>query len=191
MAHAGLMAEFVLQVQDIDEQGKDYTFALEPAWLDTALAESTLHRDPAAAPGRLEIHAQRNQNEIFVRGAADVDLLVECARCLSDSPLRVHTEITALLSQGDDADLPQEIELDAEDLDRARFTGHEVVLDALVREHLLLEAPMQPLCKPDCPGIEVPKHLRPPPADFGGEGAIDPRLAPLQQLKAKLSGDKT
>lgn len=185
------MAEFVLQVQDIDEQGKDYTFALEPAWLDSALAESTLHRNPAAAPGRLEIHAQRNQNEIFVRGMADVDLLVECARCLSDSPLHVHTEITALLSQGDDADLPQEIELDAEDLDRARFSGHEVVLDELVREHLLLEAPMQPLCKPDCPGIEVPKHLRARPEDFGGEGAVDPRLAPLQQLKAKLSGDKT
>jgi uncharacterized protein len=185
------MAEFVLQLKDIDEQGKSYQFALEPAWLDSALAESPLHRNPAAAPGRLEIHAQKNQNEIFVRGRADVDLLVECARCLNDSPLHVHTEITALLSQAADEQLPEEVELDSEDLDRARFVGHEVVLDELIREHLLLEAPMQPLCSPDCPGIEVPKHLRPRAEDFGGEGAVDPRLLPLKQLKAKLSGDKT
>lgn len=113
-----------------------------------------------------------------------------CSRCLNDAALHVHAAITALLSQGKGHDLPQEIELEEQDLDRARFVGHEVVLDELVREHLLLECPMQPLCAPDCPGIEVPTHLRPRPEDFGGAGEIDPRLLPLKQLRAKLSGDK-
>jgi uncharacterized protein len=181
------MAEFVLQIQDIDEQGKDYAFELTSKWLDQALVDSPLRRDPSKQPGRFELHAQKNEREIFVRGTAEVDLTVECARCLRDTPLHVETRITALLSQADQHGAPEEVELDAEDLERARFVGHEVVLDELVREHLLLECPMQPLCAPDCPGIEIPERVRPPSEDFGGD--VDPRLLPLKQLRAKLSGN--
>jgi uncharacterized protein len=61
------------------------------------------------------------------------------------------------------------------------FSGDEIRLDDLVREHLVLEIPMQPLCRPDCPGIDVPeaikgpKHLEAHPA----APDLDPRLAPL------------
>jgi uncharacterized protein len=184
------MAELVLQLQDIDEVGKDYAFELTPGWLDQALADSPLRRDPAAGPGRLQIHAQKNGAEVLVDGEAEASLLMACSRCLNDAPLHVHADITALLSQDRGEALPEELELETEDLDRARFAGHEIVLDELVREHLLLECPMQPLCSPECPGIEVPEHVRPKPEDFGGEGQIDPRLLPLKRLRAKLSGDK-
>ncbi len=183
------MAEFVLKVQDIDERGKDYEFPITGAWLDTALVETPLRRDPAHGDGRFELHAQRNEGEILVRGELTADLLVECSRCLSDTPLHVQTDVTALLSQAGHHDLPEEIELDPEDLDRAHFSGHEVVLDELVREHLLLECPMQPICGAGCQGIQVPAHVR-PPAEAFGEGRVDPRLSPLQQLRGKLSGKK-
>jgi uncharacterized metal-binding protein YceD (DUF177 family) len=88
--------------------------------------------------------------------------------------------------------LADELELNEEDLVRqpARFEGNELVLDDLVREHLVLECPMQPLCSTSCPGIEIPEHVRPRSEDFGGKDAVDPRLLPLQELKAKLSKDK-
>jgi uncharacterized protein len=184
------MAEFVLQLQDIDDAGKDYEFGISPEWLDEALSGTPLQRDPAQGPGRLRVHAQRNGSEILVKGDVEAKLLVECGRCLGDTALHVHTEMTALLTSGDADGLPQELELTAEDLDRARFTGHEVVLDELVREHLLLECPMQPLCSETCPGIPIPERLRGKPEDFGGDGTIDPRLMPLKQLRAKLSDDK-
>jgi uncharacterized protein len=182
------MFELVLQVQDIDERGKDYDFELTPSWLDAALSETALKRNPNAEGGRLHVHAQRNGADILVTGKVDASLLVECGRCLQETPLPVHAEIAALLSPGDD-DLPEDLELAAEDLDRGTFVGHELALDDLVREHLLLECPMQPLCSPDCAGIEIPAKVRPRPEDFGA-GATDPRLLPLQQLKAKLSGGK-
>lgn len=183
------MAEFVLKVQDIDDRGKDYDFPVTGEWLAEALADTAVRRDPAHDRGRFQLRAQRNGGEILVRGRLKADLLVDCSRCLTDTKVTVDTEVTALLSQADPHDLPQEIELEPEDLDRARFVGHEVILDELVREHLLLEAPMQPLCSAACQGIEVPKHVRPPSEDFG-EGRVDPRLLPLQQLKSKLSGKK-
>src|SRR4030065_464925 len=102
------MAEFVLNVHDIDEDGKDYSFPLTASWL---------HRPLAGLAARAR----------GLRPEAD------------------------------------ELELTPEDLDREFFTGDRIVLDDLVREQLILEAPMQPLCRQDCPGIPVPAHLRPPP----------------------------
>jgi uncharacterized protein len=182
------MAEFVLKVQDIDERGKDYDFPVTGEWMDRVLVDTPLRRDPAQGDGRFELHAQRNGEEILVRGQLTADLVVECSRCLSDAPLHVETPVTALLSQ-DDEDALEEIDLAPEDLDRARFVGHEVILDELVREHLLLECPMQPLCAPGCQGIAIPAKVR-PPAEAFGEGRVDPRLSPLEQLRDKLSGKK-
>jgi uncharacterized protein len=186
------MPELVLQVHDIDDRGTDYDFELTPVWLDAALADSSLRRDPSTGSGALHVHAQRNGREILVTGDVDATLLVPCARCLGDAKLPVHAALTALLVPGTKADLathPEETELEEDDLDRAYYEGHEVVLDDLVREHLLLEAPMQPLCSADCKGIEIPERLRPPADDFG-DGKTDPRLRPLEKLRARLSGDK-
>jgi uncharacterized protein len=184
------MPAFVLQLQDIDETGKDYTFELTPEWLDAALADSPLRRDPSAPPGALQVHAQKNGHELLVHGKARADLLTECSRCLNPAPLPVRADITALLTQASPSYPAQVMELEAEDLDRVPFAGHEVALDELVREHLLLECPMQPLCSSQCPGIEVPQHVRPRPEDFSDGTGVDPRLMPLKQLKDKLSGNQ-
>ncbi len=186
---APTMPELVLHVTDIDEIGKDYDFDLKSAWLDAALQDTPLRRAGQGEVGHLRVHAQQNGQEYLVQGQITAALETDCCRCLGPTPLEVDTELTALLSPGAMGELPEEIELDAEDLDRVRFTGPDIVLDDLVREQLVLECPMQPLCRPDCAGIPVPKHVRPRPEDFGPEG-VDPRLAGLEQLRAKLSDDK-
>jgi uncharacterized metal-binding protein YceD (DUF177 family) len=70
-------------------------------------------------------------------------------------------------------------------LQRETFTGNDIAVGDLLREHLVLEVPMQPLCSEACQGIPVPQHLRPPEDTFGPstDGAVDPRLAPLQRLR--------
>jgi uncharacterized protein len=72
---------------------------------------------------------------------------------------------------------------DGEDVPREEFSGNEIPLDELVREHIVLELPMQPLCGDACPGIPIPAHVRPPADVFAEPGAVDPRLAPLQRLR--------
>jgi uncharacterized protein len=181
------MRALVLPVHDIDEQGKDYAFALSGAWLDEALAGTPLRAAPSAEPGALEVHAQRNGVEFLVHGEARADLVVDCVRCLGDVPLPVRVPLSTLLSPRKDGDASHEVEADEDEVERGYYEGHELVLDDLVREHFVLECPMQPLCSPDCKGIAIPEHLRAKTQDFGGEGSIDPRLAPLNQLRAKLS----
>jgi uncharacterized protein len=71
-----------------------------------------------------------------------------------------------------------ETELDGDEADTDTFDGEEVVLDRFVREAILLESPIFPLCSEACEGIR-------PASDsaLGSEGAVtDPRLLPLLEL---------
>ena len=186
------MAEFVLNVHDIDEDGKDYSFPLTPAWLDVALAGCELRADTSGGlgVGAVAVHAQKSGADIVVNGTVHATLVAQCNRCLADAPVAIVAPVVALLTArgpGLRAE-PDELDLTPEDLDREFFTGDRIVLDDLVREQLILEAPMQPLCREDCPGIAVPEHLRPPPdvaATDGPGRPMDPRLAPLLALKQK------
>jgi uncharacterized protein len=83
----------------------------------------------------------------------------------------------------------QEYEFSSIEADTDTFDGETVVLDPFVREAILLELPNFPLCSEECAGIRAPAV----PA-FGRSGGtpVDPRLAPLGALRAKLasmSGD--
>ncbi|MDH5673851.1 MAG: DUF177 domain-containing protein [Myxococcales bacterium] len=178
------MPEIVLHASDIDDSGKDYDFELDTAWLAGTLADTPL--SPAGGPGLLHVRAQKNGTEFLIRGELRAELVTECCRCLGPAAVSVDSELTLLLSPDDGRAPPLEFELEASDLDRAHFTGSDLVLDDLVREHLVLECPIQPLCAEDCAGIEVPEGVRPNPEDFGEGDGPDPRLAPLAQLRDKL-----
>ncbi|HET8936097.1 MAG TPA: DUF177 domain-containing protein [Polyangiales bacterium] len=194
------MAEFVLHVQDLDEAGKDYAFELSHAWLDAHLADATLRHDPAFGPGKLQVHAQENGGEYLVTGTLNVHVLTECGRCLGEAKLAVDTVIGTLFARapGKPSGAPhagqarraqaeryeRHADEDEEDeVPREEFSGNDIVLDDLVREHIVLEVPMQPLCSEACTGIAIPTHLQPPADVFPGSAAVDPRLAPLQRLR--------
>jgi uncharacterized protein len=188
------MAELVLHVPDIDESGKNYAFELKPSWLETTLRDANLRPDPQYGPGALSVHAQQNGTEYLVTGSLRAHLVTECGRCLGEARVAVDTTFATLFNRvggkgaGKVRPSPREtLELDEDDdeLEREDFTGNDIPLDELVREHLVLEVPMQPLCSEACQGIALPKHVRPPEDAFGkpGERHVDPRLAPLQRLR--------
>ncbi|HKP58855.1 MAG TPA: DUF177 domain-containing protein [Polyangiales bacterium] len=193
------MSEFSLLIHDIDESGKSYEFELTPSWLETTLADAQLRPDPNAPQGSLRVHAQKNDpDEYLVDGHVQAALVTECGRCLGVATVPVDTRFTSLFSRGagqaGSEGSGAEHELDDEDddeLSRETFSGNAIVLDPLIREYLVLEVPMQPLCSPDCKGIAVPKHVRPPEDVFGPSDAkVDPRLAPLLRLRDKIPPNK-
>ncbi len=178
------MSAFVLQVQDLDESGKEWSFAIGTAWLGSVLAETELR--PAGHEGTLQVHAQRNGQDILVQGQLTADMLASCARCLGDVAIDVDLAVAALFSpEHAGRSSSEEIEVRLDEMNRDYYGGTEIVLDPMVREHLLLEVPMKPLCSEDCEGIAIPEHLRPPDEVFGAS-APDPRFAPLQKLKQQL-----
>jgi uncharacterized protein len=77
------------------------------------------------------------------------------------------------LPKGDD-----EAEFGGDEADTDTFQGEEVVLDRFVREAILLESPIFPLCSEACEGIRPASASAP-----ASQGAVtDPRLLPLLEL---------
>jgi uncharacterized protein len=179
------MSAFVLQIQDLDESGKDWNFAIGADWLASALADTELR--PGPQEGRLQVHAQRNGMDVLVQGHIATQLTATCARCLKDVALDVDLALTALFSpEHTRPEDSEEIDVRLDEVNRDYYGGREIVLDPMIREYLLLETPMKPLCSEGCEGIAVPEHLRPPEQVFG-DSAPDARLAPLLKLKEALT----
>src|SRR5688572_2474036 len=93
------MSEFVLQVKDIDEGGRDYRFPIELAWMTTALEGCAELRPDATAPaGALHVRATKSGEDVLVDGRVRARYLAECFRCLGDAPIDVDTSFTVLLT---------------------------------------------------------------------------------------------
>lgn len=186
------MAEFVIQVKDIDAQGKQYRFPVAASWVEASLADADLRSDPKLGEGVVSVFAQRNGSDILVAGKVEAGVVARCIRCLEDAPIPVNVEIGSLFSARGDARRPEPVDdedLSPEELARETYSGDDIVLDEIVRDNIILELPMQPLCREDCPGIAVPDHVR-PPADFGNTkdaDGVDPRFAGLKGLADQLS----
>jgi uncharacterized protein len=211
------MPEFALQVIDIDETGKDYSFELKQPWLEQTLAEANLHADPEQDSGLVEVHVQKNGTEYLVEGRVRAHLTTDCGRCLGVARVPVDTRFATLYARaagghgagqhgagrhvaahkdavhkdgaghGTTVEADELLDEDDDEVVREEFSGHAIVLDDLIREYLVLETPMQPLCSDACTGIAVPTHVRPPEDVFGSsESKVDPRLAPLLRLRDKV-----
>ena len=179
------MPAFVLQIPELDESGKDWNFAIGKEWLASALSDTEL--GPGSHDGELRVHGQLNGTDVLVQGHINAELGATCARCLKEVALPVDLAMTLLFSpEHTRPDESDEIDVRLDEVNRDYYGGREIVLDPMVREFLLLEAPMKPLCSEGCEGIAVPEHLRPPEEVFG-EAAPDARLAPLLKLKEELT----
>ena len=179
------MSTFVLQIQDLDEVGREWNFAIRTDWLASALADTELKA--GTEDGWFTVHAQRSALDVLAQGHIEAQVAATCARCLKDVPIDLDLALTALYSpehmRPQDSD---EVDVRLDEVNRDYYSGSEVVLDSMVRELLLLDAPMKPLCSESCEGIAIPEHLRPPQEVFGAS-APDARFAPLLKLKEALT----
>jgi uncharacterized protein len=165
--------EYSIPVTELDAGGKEYRFPVRAAWVRSVLEGH--EASAAGADGQLSLRASRSHHDVVVHGTLDAELTVPCARCLEPAHVTVHSNLSVLyvpaskLSSGRDEDG----ELSAEEADTLPYDGETVVLDDLVRDELVLEVPMIPLCSEDCPGMAPALDQVP------GDKPIDPRLAPL------------
>jgi uncharacterized protein len=179
---------FVVPIHDLDVAGKDARFAVARSWVRGALEGCEMQ--PAGADGLLEVHLTKTGSEVLVQGQLDVELVIPCARCLKPVDLRPHIELSLLLqpvspTQGAGRRSTKrappssdEAEFATEEADLDTYEGDEVVLDRFVREAILLESPIFPLCSEACEGIRPASET----ASSSQGAATDPRLLPLLEL---------
>lgn len=175
--------EYTIPVTELDAGGKDYRFDVRQAWIRGALEG---HEASAAeTDGVLAVRASKSGHDVVVHGTLDAALVIPCARCLEPTKLAVHSDISVMFVPGSrkgGGSQGNERELSDEEANTFPFDGETVVLDDLVRDELVLEIPMIPLCSENCAGMSRP------PVEASEEGReskpIDPRLRPLLDFAA-------
>lgn len=135
------------------------------------------------------VRASNARRNIVVRGKAKTTVKMECSRCLNEysQPLEFDLDITVPIShfnnflgaaaveedENDDGD-----ELTRDDIN-ALFKEHSLDVSELVRQAIVLAAPIKPLCSENCEGL--------PEAKGYNDTNSDPRWAALEQLNSKKS----
>jgi uncharacterized protein len=177
--------EFSVPVSQLDAAGRSYTFRIRSDWIRGALEAPGGRADSQTNPvatsagrdGELDVRLSKSGADVVVHGRMTAEVRVPCARCLEPVTLCIDEPVTALMVRAPHPPREHEHEVTAEEADTLSYDGETVVLDDLLRDELLLEIPMIPLCSEDCPGIS------PPPGETAPKRGTDPRLAPLSRIK--------
>jgi len=142
-----------------------------------------------AAPVTVRVRIARTNRGVIVTGRVRAELADTCGRCLAPQltaiDAAIEEEVLPLL------DLESGLRLDTTAEPEAfRLTDHhELDLEPLAREAIVLAAPIAPVCRPDCRGLcpECGVNLSDEPHDHG-PALVDPRLAALLDLKIDDEG---
>jgi DUF177 domain-containing protein len=200
---------FVVPLADLEWGPKSVSFELSEAWLRHALEDSEA---TTRGPGRLDVELIKNGKDVIVRGRVRCELSMPCVVTLDPVEVNVNAEVFLMLApakpsagtpsprktkaprkkaggakaEGGRAEggWARDPELSDDSVAHDTYEGSEVALDPFVREFILLELPLFPK-RSDLPLDQMPAI--PPAAAEPAEAPIDPRLAPLAKLKARLS----
>lgn len=135
-------------------------------------------------PVRGNVEVDRTAQTLRLRGQLATTAPLVCGRCLTQyrQDLAIAIEEEFLVGGGA---APREGALRPEDF--VVPLGPDLVLDVTeaVRQHLLLAVPMVPVCRPDCRGLcpRCGRNLNEQDCGCEPVETIDPRLAPLRDLK--------
>jgi uncharacterized protein len=117
---------------------------------------------PEGADLLLDLRLESVVEGVLATGRVSGSLVGECVRCLD----------------------PVEVEVDADFQELFYYD-----LEALVRDAVMLDLPLQPLCEPDCPGL-CPQCGVPLAENPGhSHDAVDPRWAALGALAGDAEKD--
>ncbi len=167
--------------------------------------ELDLTEDDAVLTGPLAVSLDLTNIEglVAVTGVLEGTILRQCVRCLKEyEDLLAFSVRAAFIAESKSAlRHPKridprktraevvEVELEEEPDDQYHYQGNQLELAAMLREHVILSAPMQPLCSEDCLGLcaQCGKNLNEGPCQCTVELPI-PTFRVVQDTKRKTGG---
>ncbi|RPI07904.1 MAG: DUF177 domain-containing protein [Zetaproteobacteria bacterium] len=163
---------------------------IPPEGLDVALPTGELDLGESAgvwdgpASVQAAIRLSRSGRGVVIGGTFEGDVSLICSRCLEGFRFRTHDRFDLYC----EVELPvppdDERKLDEDDLDVTYLEEGRINTDHLLRENILLNLPVQPLCREECRGLcpQCGANL-----NLGSCGCqttrTDPRLHVLRKLR--------
>jgi uncharacterized protein len=143
---------------------------------------------PAGSELVLDLRLESVMEGVLVSGTVDATMTGECGRCLDPVSAPLQVEIQELYSYPDSGPYGAGSRASGarsdDDDELPSLVDDLIDLEPVLRDALVLELPMSPLCREDCPGLcpECGEHLADLPEDHLHD-AVDPRWAALAGLR--------
>ncbi len=155
--------------------------------LELELKES-LKLNDSFSPVKAQLKVKKVSTEILIKGDIESDIELQCSRCLKNFKNILNIPVDVIYHPVQELRDEDKHELKSEELNMGFYSGNELDLLDLLREQIMLNLPMKPLCDDLCKGICLMCG-----ADLNegscscNEREIDPRLQVLKKLRDKDS----
>jgi uncharacterized protein len=150
--------------------------------LDIELRE-TIKSDASSFPARAQMKIKKVGAEVVISGTIEADLELQCSRCLKDFRSMLTIPVNVVYNPVEILKGEDKHELKVDELDMGFYSGDELDLLDLVKEQIILNLSMKPLCSESCKGIclKCGTDLNANTCSCTDKG-IDPRLEVLKKL---------
>lgn len=149
--------------------------------LDLDLQETVKFED-SLSPVQTHLRVTKVSTEVVVSGNIEADVELHCSRCLKDFRSMLTIPFEAIYHPLEHL-RDDKHELKVDELDMGFYSQDELDLLDLIKEQIMLNLPMKPLCNNLCKGIclQCGADLNAGTCSCSTK-EIDPRLEPLKKL---------
>ncbi|MBI3970294.1 MAG: DUF177 domain-containing protein [Chloroflexi bacterium] len=135
------------------------------------------------------VRMMRTPRSIFARGRFRTRVEVECSRCLTEAEVPIEFEIDAEFYPLVDIETGHYLPEPEDDLGFTIDASHEIDLSEAVRQHILLEVPMQTICSESCKGLCPQCGVNQNEIEcVCEEETVDPQMSRLRELLERNAG---
>lgn len=160
-------------LSDITEDGLDIEF------------EETLETDAfrTFSPVKAKLRVDKVSSEILVNGSIRALVEMQCSRCLNNFTNKTDININVVYHPVDELKGEDRHEIKDDELDTGFYRDEQLDTNELLKEQMILNMPMKPLCSESCRGIclRCGKNLNIDTCECRQEEP-DPRLVELKKL---------
>jgi len=179
------------EIEDLELYPVEFAERFEPGVID--LGADYRQVTPIESSGRAELVEEHHGKhkiiqDIRIQGQLATRLELSCARCLEPVMQDVKREFDLLYRpQGADAGRDEMSVTDAE-AEISYYEGEGILLDDVVREQVLLAAPLKVTCREDCKGLcpLCGTNLNQEQCSCA-VAQEEPRWAALKEIRSKLA----
>lgn len=176
-----------IRIDDITEDGLELNFSGDEDILSAAIKNVSVPEGTRISPsvkGHLLLSSRGE--DIAFDGTFQARVEARCSRCLAVFPEDKLLTLELVLRPRKGGGMEEEISL--ADADAILVEGPEIDVGEIIVQELLLELPMKPLCREDCPGLcpTCGALKGSPSCTCQKQSGTDPRWAALEKLKPKI-----
>jgi uncharacterized protein len=141
----------LLSIKEMEVRDLPFDHAWQPGEIDFT-DSGTVQRGPLSARG-IAVMLPDTGGEVRVRGHATADLESVCDRCLGTAAFHVDAAFDLFYEPAEAASKAEETAIDEGEAEIGYYEMPGLVLEDILREQILLQLPMQRVCREDCKGI--------------------------------------